>query len=452
MDETLKKYIDELISEIQSELDEATTSGNVAGYNVPGAFSDGGSKDKKRKKKIATQFGYKIVGNIDEGMFSTLDQIKKDSLDLKAFIKNVFSDRQFKDVKSDKEFHKYLKSLYNESVSESGEDINNAVIPGGVRIKLQKALDIVKGTKLSYQQKLQVVGRVLDSLSIDKKELSKISSKLKTKLESVVTEAKDEVNPKQLSNLQKDIAKINRKIKVYISKHPATKGKLQIELGSDHPSNQGDDREIDKINTLLKKHTGDWRTGTMFTEGVDEMSINDPIMIKLRAAQIKKNKVAAKKVSTNPDYKALKNAPKIKALKNKRAQIMRDMEQEAEPEGGKIADRYGKELNKIDNDIIKLGGNPMSESVNEAKVKRPVNRWLELKNDETMHPHKKMAMGLKELKYQLAETQKFFRWYNKIKSMNELDSSDYWKRTQSHIYKIKERLINIAKTIQEIEK
>ena len=452
MDETLKKYIDELISEIQSELDEATTSGNVAGYNVPGAFSDGGSKDKKRKKKIATQFGYKIVGNIDEGMFSTLDQIKKDSLDLKAFIKNVFSDRQFKDVKSDKEFHKYLKSLYNESVNESGEDINNAVIPGGVRIKLQKALDIVKGTKLSYQQKLQVVGRVLDSLSIDKKELSKISSKLKTKLESVVTEAKDEVNPKQLSNLQKDIAKINRKIKVYISKHPATKGKLQIELGSEHPSNQGDDREITKINTLLKKHTGDWRTGTMFTEGVDEMSINDPIMIKLRAAQIKKNKVAAKKVSTNPDYKALKNAPKIKALKNKRAQIMRDMEQEAEPEGGKIADRYGKELNKIDNDIIKLGGNPMSESVNEAKVKRPVNRWLELKNDETMHPHKKMAMGLKELKYQLAETQKFFRWYNKIKSMNELDSSDYWKRTQSHIYKIKERLINIAKTIQEIEK
>jgi hypothetical protein len=90
--------------------------------------------------------------------------------------------------------------------------------------------------------------------------------------------------------------------------------------------------------------------------------------------------------------------------------------------------------------------------VNESKSKRPVNRWLELKNDETMHPHKKMAIGLKELKYQLAETEKFFTWYNKIKTMNELDSSEYWKRTQSHIYKIKERLINIAKTIQEIEK
>ena len=94
----------------------------------------------------------------------------------------------------------------------------------------------------------------------------------------------------------------------------------------------------------------------------------------------------------------------------------------------------------------------IDESLNEAKVKRPVNRWLELKNDETMHPHKKMAMGLKELKYQLRETEKFFNWYNKIKTMNELDSQNYWKRTNRHIYTIKEKLINIAKTIQEIEK
>jgi hypothetical protein len=92
------------------------------------------------------------------------------------------------------------------------------------------------------------------------------------------------------------------------------------------------------------------------------------------------------------------------------------------------------------------------DNINEAKAKRPVNRWLELKNDESMHPHKKMAMGLKELKYQLRETEKFFNWYNKIKTINELDSDKYWKRTNKHIYTIKEKLINIAKTIQEIEK
>ena len=101
---------------------------------------------------------------------------------------------------------------------------------------------------------------------------------------------------------------------------------------------------------------------------------------------------------------------------------------------------------------MKIVGKMDEESVNEAKVKRPVNRWLALKNDESMHAHKKMAMGLKELKYQLRETEKFFNWYNKIKTMNELDSDNYWKRTNKHIYKIKERLINIARTIQEIEK
>lgn len=94
----------------------------------------------------------------------------------------------------------------------------------------------------------------------------------------------------------------------------------------------------------------------------------------------------------------------------------------------------------------------IKESVNEGKVKRPVNRWLELKNDETMHANKKLAVGLRELKYQLSEVEKFFRWYNQIKTMNELSSDGFWKRTHSHIYKIKERLINIAKTIQEIEK
>ena len=118
--------------------------------------------------------------------------------------------------------------------------------------------------------------------------------------------------------------------------------------------------------------------------------------------------------------------------------------------------RNQKDLEKFRTALLKKGYREDSgyknESVNEAKVKRPVNRWLELKNDETMHPHKKMAMGLKELKYQLKEVEKFFSWYNKIKTMNELDSQNYWKRTNNHIYTIKEKLIKIAKTIQEIEK
>ena len=46
----------------------------------------------------------------------------------------------------------------------------------------------------------------------------------------------------------------------------------------------------------------------------------------------------------------------LAALKDKRAEIMRDMEQEAEIEGGPIADKYGDMLNKIDKATAKLGG------------------------------------------------------------------------------------------------
>ena len=70
-----------------------------------------------------------------------------------------------------------------ESITEAGEDVNKAPIPGDVRIKLQKALDILDAKKLTYPQKLQVMGRVLDALGIDKKELNKVTTKLKTKLE-----------------------------------------------------------------------------------------------------------------------------------------------------------------------------------------------------------------------------------------------------------------------------
>jgi len=121
------------------------------------------------------------------------------------------------------------------------------------------------------------------------------------------------------------------------------------------------------------------------------------------------------------------------------------------PYGSSDERQISKMLDGFDNWAMNYDGN-MREDINEAKIKRPVNRWLELKNDETMHPHKKMAMGLKELKYQLKEVEKFFNWYNKIKTMNELDSQNYWKRTNNHIYTIKEKLIKIAKTIQEIEK
>ena len=75
---------------------------------------------------------------------------------------------------------------------------------------------------------------------------------------------KPEVTPKQLLKIQNDVRKINRKIRVYISKHPVTKGRLNIELGHGHDN----DAEIHKIYKVLQRHTGSWKTGTMFNENV----------------------------------------------------------------------------------------------------------------------------------------------------------------------------------------
>ena len=95
-------------------------------------------------------------------------------------------------------------------------------------------------------------------------------------------------------------------------------------------------------------------------ESLNERDINDPVLMKMRAAKDKLSKMKAANAGGDGNDKFFaKNAKRLsqlKALKDKRAEIMSDMEQEAEPEGGPIADKYGDMLNKIDAAIAKLEG------------------------------------------------------------------------------------------------
>jgi len=90
--------------------------------------------------------------------------------------------------------------------------------------------------------------------------------------------------------------------------------------------------------------------------GLEEMDINDPIAVRLRAEKDKLAKMRAANAGDDGNDEFFRTARKLRALKAKRAEIMSDMEQEAEMEGGPIADRYGDMLNKIDKAIAKLGG------------------------------------------------------------------------------------------------
>jgi hypothetical protein len=82
---------------------------------------------------------------------------------------------------------------------------------------------------------------------------------------------------------------------------------------------------------------------------INEMDVNDPVMMKLRA------KKDTKPNPTKPTTKAPNpNQSKIDQLKKHRADIIRDMEQEAELEGGPIADEYADKLRMIDIALRKL--------------------------------------------------------------------------------------------------
>jgi hypothetical protein len=323
--ESLKKYIDEVIAEIEQELDEATATGNIAGYETPNAFSDGSDATKRRKKKIATQLGMQLVGKVE------------------SVNEMVITEKQFKGL--------------------DGIPATTSL----AKITKDQKLKIIKG-----------VGNIIDFIV-----------------------------PKGVSrNFWQVIG--TGKVKKNLSGEYYLEGKM---------INSPMFKSMDDLINGVKWDSMEERR--RFNESINEYNLNDIIK------QVK--------IYEKPKDAKLLTIKVINKLKDTRNKSNSSKKSEIQ----KIIDTIEGDYNK--------GKYLKFESINE-------NRWLELKNDDSMHANKKLAVGLKELKNQLSEVEKFFRWYNQIKTMNELDSNQYWKRTNSHIYKIKERIINIARTLQEIEK
>jgi len=101
----------------------------------------------------------------------------------------------------------------------------------------------------------------------------------------------------------------------------------------------------------------------LFEEFVSEkMDSNDPVLIAFRAARSKREAELAKpkrrplygKQREAAENKLWEISLELKDLYSDRRQKLIDMEQEAEIEGGPIADRYGDELNKIEDRIADL--------------------------------------------------------------------------------------------------
>jgi hypothetical protein len=360
----------------------------------------------------------KIVDeSVNEGSFSEIDIMAKAARNFNEFVKEFYKD--FRDFPKDKDTLKWLKSLYDgrsafESVNESaskeamgiagftgtrgsavedfitkneldGKKLFQYVKKGGLKQRMEFVSAIAgnPGNKIQKMiiSKFKLGESVNENLITerqlkglegidDKTPLTKISDAQKLK---IIQGTGNNISFKVPKGFDRNFWQVFSKGK--IKKKKSLSGDIVYFLPGKFIDSPNFKSEKDLINGV------DWSAVERirrFNESVNEaMDINDPILVrlrasaiekaekeklaKIRAAQMKKNQMAAKKLQ--------QAELKIKALKMKRAEVMRDMEQEAEAEGGPIADRYGNLLNKIDNDIIKLGGNPMGESVNENFAK-----------------------------------------------------------------------------------
>jgi hypothetical protein len=72
-----------------------------------------------------------------------------------------------------------------DGVANEAVELPTTALPSTVKSKLMIAIDTIKDAELTYNQKVQVVKQVTDSLGIDKTEFNKIASRLKGTMESV---------------------------------------------------------------------------------------------------------------------------------------------------------------------------------------------------------------------------------------------------------------------------
>lgn len=134
----------------------------------------------------------------------------------------------------------------------------------------------------------------------------------------------------------------------------------------------------------------------------------------------------------------------INSLVLQRRKVKNESVNESSNDKQKVVDYLVKKGNNK-NDTQKMS------SLTGYTLAEVVNRYHELRKDEST-PNQKIGRGIREIRHQLQEMEKFIEWYGKIKSESELESSDYWKRTQRHLNVIGEKIDTINQKIKELTK
>jgi hypothetical protein len=188
------------------------------------------------------------------------------------------------------------------------------------------------------------------------------------------------MNKSALENYIREILK-QKKVKEGTCGY-GVKGKLDNKPAGSHLLSKKDlEEEFLTPNEMGDEAVEKESASGAFEESIkeDDLEGNDPVLMRARAAKMRaeKEKEAERmrdKKWGETDAKRTKYRygiqDELEDLLDRRDQLMIDMEQEAEPEGGPIADRYGAELEDLEIRIIdikdELGQLELFESVNEG--------------------------------------------------------------------------------------
>ena len=101
-------------------------------------------------------------------------------------------------------------------------------------------------------------------------------------------------------------------------------------------------------------------------------NLNDPVLMKARAQQDQRDRELEKSIEPRVDFdEVLDLRDQKKDLEDRIAQLYREMEQEAEPEGGPIADQYADALDKLETSLYRImkqiNNYDMNESLEEKE-------------------------------------------------------------------------------------
>ncbi len=131
----------------------------------------------------------------------------------------------------------------------------------------------------------------------------------------------------------------------------------------------------------------------------------------------------------------------IQKLKERIRGIVREMNTTGNVAGYNTPFAFGKGEDE------KAKGKRQADLTGYSVVKE--NRWVDLKKEDSS-PISKVNKGISNVNRQLAEIEKFLGWYGRLKNENGVTNEHFWKRTNSNIYKIKERLIKLEQQIRKI--